>query len=50
MVARGVEQGREALNFSTWDEDDGEADDAAEVVADAEMRPAATCWSTPTRP
>jgi hypothetical protein len=28
MVAREVEQGREALNFSTWDEDDGEADDA----------------------
>jgi hypothetical protein len=33
MVARDVEQGREALNFSTWDEDDGEADDAAEAVA-----------------
>ena len=28
MVARDVEQGREELNFSTWDEDDGEADDA----------------------
>jgi hypothetical protein len=39
MVARDIEQGREALNFSTWDEDDGEADDAAEVVADAEMPP-----------
>jgi Haem-binding domain len=39
MVARDVEQGREALNFSTWDEDDGEADDAAEVVADDEMPP-----------
>jgi hypothetical protein len=43
MVARDVEQGREALNFSTWfsagDEDDGEADDAAEAVADAEMPP-----------
>jgi Haem-binding domain len=39
MVARDVEQGREALNFSTWDTDDGEADDAAEVVADAEMPP-----------
>jgi Haem-binding domain len=43
MVTRDVEQGREALNFSTWfsagDEDDGEADDAAEVVADAEMPP-----------
>jgi hypothetical protein len=39
MVARDVSQGREALNFSTWDEDDGEADDAAEAVADAEMPP-----------
>jgi hypothetical protein len=43
MVTRDVEQGREALNFSTWfsagDTDDDEADDAAEVVADAEMPP-----------
>ena len=39
MIARDVEQGREALNFSTWDEDDGEADDAAEAVADATMPP-----------
>jgi hypothetical protein len=37
MVARDVEQGREELNFSTWDEDDGEADDAAEAVADGSM-------------
>ena len=33
MVARDVEQGRAKLNFSTWDSDDGEADDAAEAVA-----------------
>ncbi|HJW63776.1 MAG TPA: heme-binding domain-containing protein [Actinomycetes bacterium] len=39
LLARDVEQGLEALNFSTWEEDDGEADDAAEVVADAEMPP-----------
>ena len=39
LLARDVEQGREALNFSTWDEDDGEADDAADAVADAEMPP-----------
>src|SRR4029450_11502143 len=43
MVTRDVEQGREALNFSTWfsagDTDDDEADDAAGVVADAEMPP-----------
>jgi hypothetical protein len=39
MVARDVEQGREALNFSTWDEDDGEADDAADAVAAGSMPP-----------
>jgi hypothetical protein len=39
LVARDVVQGREALNFSTWDEDDGEADDAAEAVAAGEMPP-----------
>ena len=39
MVARDVEQGRDKLNFSTWDEDDGEADDGAEVVADGSMPP-----------
>jgi hypothetical protein len=39
LLARDVEQGREALNFSTWDEDDGEADDGAEVVADGSMPP-----------
>ena len=39
LVTRDVDQGRAALNFSTWDEDEGEADDAAEVVADGEMPP-----------
>ena len=39
MIARDVEQGRDELNFSTWDEDDGEADDAADAVADATMPP-----------
>jgi hypothetical protein len=39
MIVRDVEQGREALNFSTWDEDDGEAADAADEVADATMPP-----------
>ena len=39
MIARNVEQGRDELNFSTWDEDDGEADDAADAVADATMPP-----------
>jgi Haem-binding domain len=39
LLARDVEQGRAALNFSTWDSDDGEADDAADAVADGEMPP-----------
>jgi hypothetical protein len=39
LVARDVEQGRAELNFSTWDEDDGEADDAAEAVAEGSMPP-----------
>jgi hypothetical protein len=39
LVARDVEQGRAELNFSTWDEDDGEADDAAEAVANGSMPP-----------
>jgi Haem-binding domain len=39
LLARDVSQGRGALNFSTWDDDDGEADDAADAVADAEMPP-----------
>jgi hypothetical protein len=39
LLARDVEQGRAALNFSTWDEDDGGADDAADAVADNQMPP-----------
>jgi hypothetical protein len=39
LVTRDVEQGRGQLNFSTWDEDAGEADDAAETVANQEMPP-----------
>jgi Haem-binding domain len=39
MTARDVEQGRDKLNFSTWDQDDGEADDAADAVTDATMPP-----------
>ena len=37
LVRWDVERGRDELNFSRWDEDDGEADDAAEVVADGGM-------------
>ena len=39
LVTRDVEQGRGELNFSTWDEDDGGADDAADAVAEASMPP-----------
>jgi hypothetical protein len=39
LVTRDVEQGRDELNFSPWDDDDGEADDAAEAVADGSMPP-----------
>jgi hypothetical protein len=39
LLSRDVEQGRAELNFSTWDEDDGEADDAAEAVAEGSMPP-----------
>jgi Haem-binding domain len=37
LLTRDVEQGRDKLNFSTWD--DGEADDAADAVADGSMPP-----------
>jgi Haem-binding domain len=37
LVRLDVERGRDALNFSEWDEFSGEADDAAEVVADGSM-------------
>ena len=39
LLTRDVEQGRDELNFSTWDSDDGEADDAAEAVAEGSMPP-----------
>jgi Haem-binding domain len=39
LLARDVEQGREKLNFSTWDEEDGEAGDAAGTVPDGSMPP-----------
>ena len=39
LVTRDVEQGREKLNFSTWDQDGGDADDAAEAVSDGSMPP-----------
>ena len=39
LVRNDVERGREELNFSTWDRDDGEADDAAEAILEGEMPP-----------
>ena len=37
LVRSDVERGRDELNFSTWDRDDGEAEDAAEVVVEGQM-------------
>ena len=39
LLTRDVEQGRDELNFSTWDSDDGDADDAADAVAEGSMPP-----------
>jgi hypothetical protein len=39
LLTRDVEQGRDKLNFSTWDRDAGRADDAADAVADGSMPP-----------
>jgi hypothetical protein len=37
LVRMDVEAGRDELNFSTWDRDGGEADDAAETVGEGSM-------------
>jgi hypothetical protein len=39
LVRSDVETGRDELNFSRWDDDDGEADDAAESLLDGTMPP-----------
>jgi hypothetical protein len=39
LIRRDVEEGRDELNFSRWDEYDGEADDAAEQILEGEMPP-----------
>lgn len=39
LVRRDVEEGRDDLNFSTWDRDEGEADDAVETIVDGTMPP-----------
>ncbi len=39
LVRRDVDNGREALNFSTWDQGEQETHDAAEVVEEGSMPP-----------
>jgi hypothetical protein len=39
LVRRDVESGREAFNFSNWEDDDNEADDAVELIVDGSMPP-----------
>jgi hypothetical protein len=39
LVQRDVDNGRVALNFSEWDQEQEEAKDAAETVAEGEMPP-----------
>lgn len=39
LVRNDVERGRDKLNFSTWDRDRGEADDASETILDGTMPP-----------
>ena len=39
LVTRDVLEGRDELNLSTWDRDDGEADDAVETILDGSMPP-----------
>ena len=39
LIRRDVEAGRHDLNFSTWDRDDGRADDAIESIVDGHMPP-----------
>jgi hypothetical protein len=39
LVRNDVESGRHELNFSDWERDDGEADDAAEAIAEGSMPP-----------
>ena len=39
LVARDVRQGREKLNFSTWEGEGGDARDAADTIVDGSMPP-----------
>ncbi|MET0147790.1 MAG: heme-binding domain-containing protein [Acidimicrobiales bacterium] len=39
LVRRDVDAGRDELNFSTWDQDDNDAHDAAETIEEGSMPP-----------
>ena len=39
LVRRDVDRGRDELNFSTWEDEDNDADDAAETIEDGSMPP-----------
>ncbi len=39
LVRRDIDAGRDELNFSTWDQDDNDAHDAAETVEEGSMPP-----------
>jgi hypothetical protein len=39
LVRLDVDTGRDELNFSNWDDDDSEADDAAEALVEGSMPP-----------
>lgn len=39
LVRRDVDDGRAELNFSTWDESESDADDAADEIEDGSMPP-----------
>jgi hypothetical protein len=43
-ITNHVKEGREALNFSEWDRQRGESDDAAETVRDGSMPPSYYTW------
>lgn len=44
LTRQDVENGREELNFSNWDEFSDEADDAIDVIEDGSMPPSQYTW------
>lgn len=47
LVRSDVEDGRDELNFSDWDRDRDEADDAIDVLLDRSMPPTQYTWLHP---